>query len=92
MPLKGYLQDVAVRFDDGVSYRLYFMDPVRLHQDAESEFQTGRTVFTEPGLVVIPEVTRGNILAAVEQLFADRFFDHLRPLPVKEADVSDFHP
>jgi hypothetical protein len=81
MPARGYLQDVDVRFDDGATYRLYFMDPVRLQQDAAGEFETGRTVFAEPGLVVVPEVTRGNILAAVEQLFADNFFEHLRPVP-----------
>jgi hypothetical protein len=91
MPLKGYLQDVEVAFDEGISYRLYFMDPVRLSQDAESEFETGRKVFAEPGLVVIPEVTRDNILAAVEQLLADRFFDHLRTIPAERVDVPSSH-
>jgi hypothetical protein len=78
---KGYLRDVEIRFDEGASYRLYFTDPVRLRQDAESEFEMGRIAFGEPGLVVIPEVTRANVLAAVEELFASKFFESFRPLP-----------
>jgi hypothetical protein len=92
MPARGYLQDVDVRFDEGANYRLYFTDPVRVRQDAERTFETGGIVLAEPGLVVIPEVTRGNILAAVEQLFADKFFEHLRPVPVEKAAVPNSHP
>jgi hypothetical protein len=82
-PAKGYLPDVDVLFDSGARYRLFFIDPVRLGQDAETTFETGWKCFTEPGLVVVPEVTRANVLAAVGELVADKFFETLRPVPAE---------
>ena len=88
MPDKGYVPDVEVRLAHGPRYRLYFTDPVRARQDAETEFESGRTCYWEPGLVLIPEVTRQRIEAAVADLYREGFFALLRPLEGSEASSS----
>ena len=80
-PSKGFLGGVVVRTDDGSSYELYFTDPVRLQQTLEDDVQEGRPFYTEPGLVVLPEVTREAIRKAVAGLWQDGFFRHLKPRP-----------
>jgi len=75
---KGFLPDVKVRKLDGSLCRLYIVDPTRLGQDLEAYVEQGRPYLAEPGLVVVPEVTRAAITTAVEGLAKDGFFDHLR--------------
>src|SRR5262245_55564402 len=73
-PLKGYLSDVVVRLESGDRYRLYFFDPVRLQQTLEDDVQAGRHYYTEPGLVVLPEVNTQTVRQALECLWRDGFF------------------
>jgi hypothetical protein len=77
---KGWLQGVRVELPDGNCYPLFLYDPVRLAQDLEADARHGRTVMAEPGMVVLPELTKEGILRAVEELVRERFFDHLKPL------------
>jgi hypothetical protein len=79
-PLKGYLRDVEVRLEDGSRFLLCFVDPVRLQQTLEDDVASGRPYYTEPGLVVLPEVTTEAIRKAVPGLLADGFFQHLKPV------------
>ena len=79
-PMRGYLSDVVVQMEDGARYRLYFIDPVRLQQTLEDEIASGRPYFTEPGLVVLPEVSTEEIKKAVWGLIKDGFFTQLKPL------------
>jgi hypothetical protein len=79
MPLKGYLNEVTVRIDSGPSYLVNFINPVRLSQDLEEEIKSGRAYFTEPGLIVLPEVTRTAILSAVKSLWNEGYFENLKP-------------
>ena len=79
-PMRGYLSDVVVQMEDGVRYRLYFIDPVRVQQTLEDETSSGRSYFTEPGLVILPEVTTEEIKKAVGGLIKDGFFTQLKPL------------
>ena len=78
---KGYLPGVVAELPDGRRFQLYIMDPVRLHQDAEAEFHHGYVCCTEPGLVLVPEVTRAAVTAAVIHLQEIGYFEHLMPLP-----------
>lgn len=80
MALKGHLGYSEVELPGGSRYPVFFFDPIRLRQELESVTRQGRSVVAEPGMVVIPEVTRENILRAVEELVRERFFDHLKPL------------
>jgi hypothetical protein len=77
---KGYVADVRVQLEDGSRYRLYFIDPVRLRQTLEDDAATGRPYFTEPGLVVVPEITTEAIRRVVPRLMEEGFFAHLKPL------------
>ena len=79
-PAKGYLPDVEVRLADGSRYKLYFTDPVRLQQTLEDDSASGRPYYTEPGLVVLPEVTTEAIQQAVSALVRDGYFRHLKPI------------
>ena len=78
--MRGYLSDVVVQMEDGARYRLYFIDPVRLQQTLEDETASGRSYFSEPGLVVLPEVNTEEIKKAVAGLTRDGFFTQLKPL------------
>lgn len=77
---KGWLQGVEVGLGDGSRYPVHFCDPVRLAQDVEEGVKWDRPFVAEPGMVVIPAVTRVAISLAVEQLAADGFFASLRPI------------
>jgi hypothetical protein len=74
---KGFLPDVEVRFADGTRHRLYFYDAIRLGQDLEEEVKLGRPFLSEPGLVIVPEVTRTSILKAVAGLWQRDFFSRV---------------
>lgn len=63
---KGWLEDVVVTCN-GVSYRLAFYSPTRLRQDIECELHDS-IVFFEPNLVVVPDVNRQCIEAAIDLL------------------------
>jgi hypothetical protein len=79
-PLKGYLGDVVVQLEDGSRYKLYFIDPVRLQQTLADDVERGRPFYTEPGLVVLPEVSTEAIRKAVSGLVRDGYFQHLKPV------------
>jgi hypothetical protein len=79
-PSKGYLSDVEVHLEDGRRYKLYFTDPVRLQQTLEDDNAQGKTYYTEPGLIVLPEVTTEAIQQAIPGLLRDGYFRHLTPL------------
>jgi hypothetical protein len=77
---KGWLQGVEFVSADGHRYPLFFYDPVRLTQDLEGVPGYRPVVLAEPGMVVVPGVTRDAILRAIPELVARRFFECLRPL------------
>jgi len=77
---KGWFAGVKVELPDGTQYPVFFYDPVRLGQDLTADAKQGRPVVAEPGLVVVPEVTRAAILEAIERLVKHGYFQHLQPL------------
>ena len=77
---KGYLNRVVVRVDTGSRFLLNFIDPVRLAQDLQAENESGSPFFAEPGLVVVPRVTRESIRRAVAGLAGSGFFETQKPL------------
>lgn len=79
-PLKGFLNEVVVRLEDGSRYQLHFSDPVRMQQTLEDDTRAGREYYTEPGLVILPEVTTETVRKAVSGLWRDGFFRHLKPI------------
>jgi hypothetical protein len=75
---KGWLQGVSVELADGRRVPVHFYDPVRLGQDLEEDAKWGRPCIAEPGLIVVPAVTREAIRQAVAYLSGTDYFDHLR--------------
>lgn len=76
-PMRGYLSDVEVELE-GLRYRLFFIDPVRLEQELKSNTDSGRRYFAEPNLIVLPEVSTEAIKKAIDGLARDGFFQHLK--------------
>jgi hypothetical protein len=60
---------------DGTKHPLTFYDPTRLAETLADEAQAGRPYFAEPGVIVLSEVTRDRMEAAVRELARDGFFD-----------------
>jgi hypothetical protein len=86
---KGWLPGVVIEVPNCGRFPVIFFDPVRVAQDLEHLAKEGCPVLVEPGLVVIPVVTRAAILKAAPELVRQRFFDHLKPLtPVTTNGVA----
>ena len=76
-PSRGYLSGVVVQTTNGLRYRVFFYDPVRMQQDLEAE---GKGYLAEPNLILLSDVTTENIKRAVQGLWQDGYFKHLKPL------------
>lgn len=64
----------------GYAYRLNLYDHARLHQEIVDSFDRGEPLFCEENLVVVPEVDRTHIAAAVEELHRMNFAGLIRQL------------
>ena len=78
-PMKGYRSDGIVKTPEG-EYPVYFIDPIRLQQDLEAETELGTPFLAEPGLIILPEVTREGMESAVIQLWQQGYFESLKSL------------
>ena len=77
-PMRGYLTHVWVELSDGSLHEVSFFDPVRLGQELASDQARGRPFFSEPGLIIVPEVTMDNMEAAARTLAREGFFSQAR--------------
>jgi hypothetical protein len=77
---KGWLDYVRVDLPDGSRYQVFFYDPVRLQQDLAEQQKLGQPYLAEPGLIVVPEVTPEAIRKAVDGLWRQGYFCHLKPV------------
>ena len=77
---RGYLSHSTVRFEDGRSFPVFFICPVRLQQDLASMAEHVTPCQGEIGMIVLPEVTRPAMERAVADLARRGFFDYFRPL------------
>src|SRR5215210_7184228 len=77
-PFRGYLCDVTVQLEDGSCHRLSFLDLARLEQNLADNVRMGRAYYTEPGLVVLPEVSTEAIHKAVQGLWDEGYFQRSR--------------
>ncbi|MFF5211952.1 hypothetical protein [Streptosporangium sp. NPDC000396] len=64
---KGWFADVLVEWN-GQSYRPVFYDPIRLGQTIADELRSRASFFREPNLIVIDQVTRDHMEAAIAVL------------------------
>jgi hypothetical protein len=73
--VRGYRSHVWAELDDGSRYALTFYAIERLSQTLDDERSAGRPFFTDPGLVIVPEVTLANMEAAARALAAEGFLE-----------------
>lgn len=69
---KGYLPDVVVTFSDGRQFRLFFFDSVRAHQQVDAS-----GMLVEPNLIIIRNIDRKTILAAVQEAVDQQYFEEV---------------
>lgn len=78
---RGYFSEARVVAQEGCQYHVFFVDPIRLGQELrDTTVKLGRPWFAEPGLIILTEVTVDAMQEAVEALWREGFFAHLRPL------------
>jgi hypothetical protein len=73
-PFRGNLGDVIVEIEDGSRHRLSFIDLARLEQNLADNARVGHPYYTEPGLVILQEVSTEAIHLAVQRLWDDGYF------------------
>lgn len=71
---KGWYEQAKLQKDDGTLVPLSFWDPVRLRQELEEDFRSGRKYFAEPNLIILPQLTEDAIRATIDELMAKGFF------------------
>jgi hypothetical protein len=76
---RGLLDNVSVKLADGRQYLLAFLVPIRAMQEASASLNSDPICYAEPNLVMIPEISVGNILRAVERLSNTGYFELLTP-------------
>ncbi|MEM9543920.1 MAG: hypothetical protein AAGA60_31110 [Cyanobacteria bacterium P01_E01_bin.42] len=79
-PMKGCRNDGIVKDPNGLSYSVYFIDPVRLQQDLDEEVELGSPFLAFPGLIIVPELTKTAMENAILQLWKQGYFKSLKPL------------
>ncbi len=73
---KGYFADLVIQFGD-MEIRPTVYDPVRLAQECGDAFASSSAYFSAPMMIIVPAVTRDNIVAAIEALASGAFADLL---------------
>jgi hypothetical protein len=81
---KGTLYHAVVHLPGGKRVQVGFYDPVTLAQQVKRR----RSFVALPGMIVVPKVTLEWMNKAVKELFLQRYFESLAPLP----DGKDFRP
>jgi len=72
---RGYRSHVWAELDDGSRYQVTYYDVTRLAQTLQDDCAANEhPFFTEPGLIIVPEVTFANMEAAARALAAQGFF------------------
>jgi hypothetical protein len=74
---KGWFEGAVAVMPNGLEITLSFWDPVRLSQEISDGARLGRACFAEPGLVVVPSVTREHMQNAIKELAKAKYFDRL---------------
>jgi hypothetical protein len=76
---RGLLDYVRVRFWEGFTYSVCFFTPARIDVELRLIREAGEVCVAEPGMIVVPAVTRNDVEEAVKYLVSTGYFDRLRP-------------
>ena len=80
-PDRGYYGLALVKLSNEKKCVAFFYEPVRLQQDLDELLRTNMDrCVADPGLVVIPSVTKEAMCAAIDDLVDRGYFDFFMPL------------
>lgn len=85
---RGYRSDIYVKTMTGNIYHLYVYDITRLKQDFETEIEVYGFFGIEPNIILVEKVILNDIKLTIKKLFAQKFFDHLKPIKINEVDIK----
>lgn len=71
---RGLLDYVKVSFTGGSTYSVCFFTPSRIAVELEAVRQAGEACVAEPGLVIVPAITRSEMEKAVDFLASVGYF------------------
>ena len=81
---RGYFSEALVETSETRCYSVFFIVPVRLQQElADTSQKLGQKWFAEPGLIVLEDINLDKMQEAIEGLYRDGFFSHLKSVSVK---------
>ena len=72
---KGWFRAAFALMPNGARVPLAFFDPVRLRQEIDAALHSGSSCFAEVCLIVVPEITKECMEAALRELYGSRFFE-----------------
>lgn len=76
---QGFRGDIRIEFPNGDSFPVYFYEPQAVQEELTARAKWGFGHFvSEPGLVIIPEITLSNIKTVVAELIEIGHFTHFR--------------
>jgi len=76
---RGLLDYVKVQLGNQYTYDVCFFTPARILVELDLIRQAGEDCFAEPGLIVIPAITRPEMEKAVAFLAKSGYFKRLQP-------------
>jgi hypothetical protein len=76
---RGYRLDVYVKLGE-LFFKVAIYDIVRIKQEFEIEVEAKRYYAIGPNLILVKEVSFGEIKLTVAKLVEQKFFDELKPL------------
>jgi hypothetical protein len=76
---KGWCGLGVVELPNGTRVDVFFYDPIRLASDLWSLIKDGGACVAYPNMIVVPEVTREYMDAAVKELYNKGYFDSYKP-------------
>lgn len=85
---RGYLSHVLVKLKSGRLYPVIFYDAVRLKQDLDELATHGESFISDPGMIILQEVTREAMETAVQALAGQGLFEHFVPTTMDLANAS----
>lgn len=85
---RGYRSDIFVKTMTGDIYQLYVYDITRLKQDFETEIEVYGFFGIESNIILVKKVILSDIKLTIEKLFAQKFFDSLKPIEKNKIDIK----
>jgi hypothetical protein len=76
----GFRGDVCVEFTSGETFPIYFYEPIAVQEELAARSKWGLGCYvSEPGLVIVPQITIASMKAVVAELLEIGHFKHLMP-------------